>query len=57
MDPPSRDAVMLAINHLMELVKYCFINVRAKKNLLEPWSRLVRYQTVLVVQVWASTVP
>lgn len=22
MDPPSRDAVMLAINHLMELVKY-----------------------------------
>lgn len=57
MDPPSRDAVMLAINHLMELVKYCFINVRAKKNLLEPWSRLVRYQTVLVVQVWASTAP
>ncbi|NXE23723.1 DHX36 helicase, partial [Ardeotis kori] len=25
MDPPSRDAVMLAINHLMELVKYCLI--------------------------------
>lgn len=24
MDPPSRDAVMLAINHLMELVKCCF---------------------------------
>lgn len=25
MDPPSREAVMLAINHLMELVTCCFL--------------------------------
>lgn len=50
MDPPSRDAVMLAINHLMELVKYCLMYTQGK-ICSEPCYCVVCYQTVLIVQL------
>ena len=48
MDPPSRDAVMLAINHLMELVKYCLMYMQGTVC-LEPRYCVVCCQTVLTV--------